>query len=81
VEANQEKTNKCPHHDRDARPTEVEAHEHDRAAEHDGEDVRAHAKPQRELVTDPAMALAGGDLVDRADLDPGESVRVLLPLP
>ena len=59
--------------DREARPGEVEAHEDQHAAEHDGEDVRVHPEPQGELVADLAVPLGGRDVVDRADLYPGEA--------
>jgi len=69
VEADQQQAEQGPEHDRDAGPQEVEPEEHGDAAEHDVEDVHRRGEPQRELVADLAVALRGGDVVDRADLD------------
>ena len=70
-----------PSDDRDARPEKVQAHEHDHAAEDDGKDVRIQAEPQGELVTDPAVAFCGRDVIDRADLDLGEALAAAAGLP
>ena len=77
VEADQDKTDDDPEDDRDARPEKVQAHEHHHAAEDDGKDVRVQAEPHGELVTDPAVAFLGRDVIDRADLDQGAALRAL----
>src|ERR1022692_3485726 len=70
MEADKEEANGGPESDGNARPEEVEPHEHHYAAKHHRKNVRIQRKPQRKLVVDRTMALALGDMIYRVHLDP-----------
>jgi hypothetical protein len=77
VEADEDEADQDAEHDREARPEEVQAQEYRHSTEDDDKDVRVQAEPQGELIPDPAVTLLGRDVIDRADLDLGETLRML----
>jgi hypothetical protein len=78
VQRDQQRADAGAHRDRDQRPVEAQPEADHHAAEHDVEDVRVSAQPQRELVPHPAVPLAVRDDVDVVLFDVQQRCRALV---